>query len=707
MADAFRLSVDQDRLATLTFDAPGKKVNVFDRAVLLELEERIAELEGRRDIAILVLASGKADNFIAGADVDEIAWVTDPAIASEGSRLGHRLFAAWEALPFRTVAAISGTCVGGGTELALASSYIVVSSRPDLRIGLPEVRLGIIPGWGGCVRLPRRIGIAAGLDLILTGKLVGGRKALELGLADALLPDAGFDREVQRWALARAGRKVEHREQGSLRETLLEKNPVGRMVLFDQARKQTLAKTGGHYPAPLRAVEVVRVGITDGPRAGFDAEARAIGELATGAVSKNLVHLFKLMEAAKRSPTDEAPLTVHAAGVIGAGVMGGGIAQLIASTGDIPVRLRDLSAGALATGMAHAASLFDQDVTRRRLSRPQARRRLGLIRPTLADDGFGRVDLVIEAVVEKLEVKQRVFAELARVVPDHAILASNTSSLPIDRIAADTSHPERVVGMHFFNPVDRMPLVEVVVGPRTSPQAAAAVAAFARRLGKTPVLVRDTPGFLVNRLLTFYMTEAIWLLREGVAIEDLDQAMTAWGMPIGPLALIDEVGIDVATKVAHILGDAFAGRLELPPGLDLLVAEGCLGAKNGRGLYRYEGRRRLGPDPHVYALLGLAPRRREVEPSTLADRMVLPMVNEAAVCLAEGVVASPGELDLAMIMGTGFPPFRGGLCRFADAAGPAALAATMERLASQVGRRFAPTPSFRQVVADGGFYRPA
>jgi 3-hydroxyacyl-CoA dehydrogenase/enoyl-CoA hydratase/3-hydroxybutyryl-CoA epimerase len=704
VGNAFHLEIGADRIGRLTFDHPERKVNVFTREVLAELEQLLRDLP-HHGLAALILASGKRDTFIAGADVDEIAEVTDPTLAAEGSRYGHRLFAAWEALPFPTIAAIRGTCVGGGTELALASTYLVVSDRPEVRIGLPEVRLGIVPGWGGCVRLPRRIGIAASLDLILTGKLVRGKKALELGLADALLPDVGFLAAVERFARERAGAAAGRRGSADLRELLLERNPVGRLVLFDQARKQALAKTGGHYPAPLRAIEVVRTAIADGPRAGFDAEARAIGELATGPVSKSLVHLFRLMEAAKRGPEGVEPLPVTAVGVLGAGVMGGGIAQLVASQADLPVRFKDLAPQALASGMGHAAALFEKDVRRRRLARVQARRRLALIRPTLDDSGFARTDLVIEAVVEKLEVKQRVFAQLASLAPPGAVLASNTSSLSIDEIARDTPDPGRVVGMHFFNPVDKMPLVEVIRGPRTRPEAVATVAAFARRLGKTPVVVADAPGFLVNRLLTFYMTEAIWLLREGHPIEAIDEAMTTWGMPMGPLALADEVGLDVATKVAHILAAAFGQRLELPPGLDTLVEKGRLGSKNGSGLYRYQGRRRQEPDVEVYRLLGISPHRRGSDPSKLVDRMVLPMINEAARCLDERVVASPGELDLAMIMGTGFPPFRGGLCRWVDTIGAAAIVATMERLASSVGRRFAPDAAFLRVAAAGGFYR--
>jgi 3-hydroxyacyl-CoA dehydrogenase / enoyl-CoA hydratase / 3-hydroxybutyryl-CoA epimerase len=710
MPSIFRLEAGADRLATLTFDSPDKKVNVFTRAAFQELEGIIEEAASRRDIGCLVLLSGKPGNFIAGADVEEIGRVTDPLEAEAGSRMGHRLFSAWEALPFPTVAAIRGTCLGGGLEISLASTYRVASDRADTRMGLPEVRLGILPGWGGSTRLPRLIGIAESLDLILTGKTVAGRKALNLGLIDALLPDARFLDQVRDFALAVVLAKTDQRrrEDGGIdiKEMLLERNPVGRKILFDQARKKTLETTRGHYPAPLRAIEVVRVGIEDGVKAGFDAEARAVAELATSKISKNLVHVFRLTEEAKKEtglPGAE-PRPVRAAAVLGAGVMGGGIAQLVAAETDLPVRMKDVRDEALASGMKHAAGLFTRQVERRRLTAPEARRKMALLHPTLDYSGFRPVDLVIEAIVENMAVKQEVFAETAKHVAADAVLASNTSSLSVAGIGAQTPNPGRVVGMHFFNPVHKMPLVEVIAAEGSDPAAVNTVFAFTRKLGKTPVLVKDTPGFLVNRLLMFYSTEALWLLDEGYRIEDLDRAMSDWGMPVGPITLQDEVGIDVATKVAHILHDAFADRLTVPEWLDRMPASGRLGTKNGKGFYRYEGRERKEPDPAVYQLLGLHPRVENPDPGVIADRMVLPMVNEAARCLEEQVVRSAGDVDLALIFGTGFPPFRGGLCRWADQEGLGRIIATLERLESAVGNRFRPSDALRATAAAGGFY---
>ncbi|HEY2737484.1 MAG TPA: 3-hydroxyacyl-CoA dehydrogenase NAD-binding domain-containing protein, partial [Thermoanaerobaculia bacterium] len=456
MTSIFHLETGSGPLATLTFDSPEKRVNVFTRAALAELEQVIGEVAARQEIGCLILLSGKEAGFIAGADVEEIARVSDPTEAEAGARIGHRLFAAWEALPFPTVAAIRGTCLGGGTELSLASTWRVASDSAATRIGLPEVRLGILPGWGGSTRLPRLIGVPEALDLILTGKTVAGRKALKLGLIDALLPDSRFLDMVRDFALARAGQK--RREEGGgfdLKELLLEKNPLGRKVVFDQARKKTLEQTRGHYPAPPRAIEVIRIGIEDGRRAGFDAEARALADLAISRTSKNLVHVFKLTETSKREGGPAAGIKTSArpvrrTAVLGAGVMGGGIAQLIAQEAGLPVRMKDVRADALASGMAHAAGLFERQVKRHRLEAPEARRQMALLSPTLDYTGLGSVDLVVEAVVEKLEVKQEVFAEMARHVRADTVLASNTSSLSVEKIGAKTPHPERVVGMHFF-----------------------------------------------------------------------------------------------------------------------------------------------------------------------------------------------------------------------------------------------------------------
>lgn len=704
MGSAFDLQTGDDGLTTLVFDLPDKKVNVFTRQVLAEFEDLLASLCERRDVRALVLLSGKPRSFIAGFDVDEIAGVTDPAAAAEGSRLGHRLFDAWNRLPFPTISAVRGTCLGGGTELSLASDYIVISDRPEIRIGLPEVRLGIVPAWGGCSRLPGRVGVAAALDIILAGKAIDASKAFRIGLVDALLPDASFLHLVRDFAGAVAAGRAPERRHANLRSRLLEASSLGRGVVFSQARKRVLAKTGGHYPAPLRAIEVVEQAVSRGLEAGLEAEARATGELAVSPVSKNLVHVFHLMEAVKHQALADVPSPVSAVGVIGAGIMGGGISQLVADRAEIPVRLKDLASEPLASGLAHAAKLFDKQVARRRLTPVEAKQKMGLIRPTLGYSGFLHLDLVIEAIVERLDSKQKVFVDLAACVADDTILASNTSSLSIDAIAQTTPGPDRVVGMHFFNPVHRMPLVEIIKGEATSDRTLSTVIDFVRRLGKTPILVGNGPGFLVNRLLGFYMIEALWLLDDGADIETIDKAMTAWGMPLGPLALIDEVGIGVAVEVAHILADAFGDRLPLPDWVDRITATKRLGSKSGKGLYIYSDGERQRPDSDVYRSLGLSPPGSGPQGAHMTDRLVLPMVDEAARCLEEGIASTAGDVDLAMILGTGFPPFRGGLCRWADSQGVGETIGALHQLARTVAPRFRPSEALERTAQAGGFY---
>lgn len=704
--EIFRLEVGSDGLATLCFDLPGSRVNLFTRAALEALEASLSRLRERDDVGCLVLLSAKPGSFCHGADVELIAGLSEVEAGETGSHAGQALFRSWEELPFPTVAAIHATCMGGGTELALASTFRLASDSETLRIGLPEVRLGILPGWGGCVRLPRVVGLTDALEVILAGKSLPGARAAHLGLVDALLPEHGFLHHVRDFATEVLHGLRPHRPERDFRELLLEKNPLGRRIVFDQARKRTMARSRGKYPAPLRAIEVVRVGVEEGAAAGFDAEARALGELAAGTVSKNLQHVFALTQGTKRGSgrPDPPPSLV---GVVGAGLMGGAIAHQVAIAGSLPVRLADLHSEALVQGMSHASKLVYSRLKRRRMTRPEAREAMARIQPCLDLGGFRRAEMVIEAVVEDLEVKRQVFRQLADLVPAGTVLATNTSSLSVDALAETTPGPERVLGLHFFNPVHRVPLVEVVAGAATDPEITARATAFVRRLGKTPVAVRDRPGFLVNRLLIFYMTEALWLLAEGWTMEAVDEAMLEWGFPMGPVALLDRVGLDIGVKVAQVLETAFPGRVVLPDWdwQGSFLEPGYLGEKRGRGFYRHGPGGKRTPDPESYRRLGIHARPNDDDGSAVTERLILPMVDEAARCLAEGVVPDAATLDLAMILGAGFPPFRGGLCRWADRQGLDVLIDSLERLAGTAGERYRPSQALRDLAADGGFYR--
>jgi len=707
---ALTLSIDGDGVAWLVFDVPGSRVNILSTPVMAQLDAALAEVEegvatGR--IKALVVRSGKPATFIAGADIEEIRAITDVAEAERGSREGQRIFRRIERLAIPSIAAIDGACMGGGTELALACTYRLASDRPETRIGLPEVRLGIIPGFGGTVRLPRLVGLRAAIELIVTGRAIPAKQAERIGLVDEAVPAPLLEDRARRFAWERIDRgPLRPPRRKRLGDRLLDETAPGRRLVLWQARKRVLAETKGHYPAPLVALDTIAATLNLPLDPAFEREAAAVARLITSDVSKNLVHVFYLMEDAKkaRPPADARP--VERVGVLGAGVMGGGIAQLLAYRG-IPVRLKDIRSEAISLGLAHAREVFDGAVHRRRMDRRDAELGMSRIAPTLDYSGFGSVDLVIEAVVERMDVKQQVLREAEAEVPETAILASNTSSLSISVMQGALARPENFCGLHFFNPVHRMPLVEIVRGAATSDETVATVFDLARRLQKTPVIVNDGPGFLVNRLLAPYLNEAGWLLAEGAGIREIDRALLDFGMPMGPLRLLDEVGLDVSRHAAAVLYEAFGDRLRPAPPLLKLGETSRLGRKGGLGFYRYEDGKEVGPDDSIYAELGesIPAERRQIPAGTIQERCILVMINEAARALEDGIVSSPGDVDLAMITGTGFPPFRGGLLRYADRLSLPTIVERLEALEQMHGVRFQPAPVLRDRASAGrGFY---
>jgi 3-hydroxyacyl-CoA dehydrogenase/enoyl-CoA hydratase/3-hydroxybutyryl-CoA epimerase len=682
----------EDAVAWVTFDLSGEKVNKLSRAVMERLREVLSELESRPDVRGAVFASAKDGMFLAGADVSEIRGVRSAEEAEEAVRAGQAIMDRIESLPFPTVAAISGVCLGGGTEIALACRGRLGTDHPKFQIGLPEVNLGIVPAWGGTTRLPRLVGIENALDLMLTGRGIDARKAQKIGLLDRAVPHGRLRgqalallRELQQGKLSPARKKL------TTRDWLLEGNPAGRLVLFSQARKRVLSRTGGHYPAPLAILEIVEKGRTSKSRS-LALEREKVKELLPGEVSKNLVHLFFLNERAKKDrgvASDVEPATIEAAGLLGAGTMGGGIARLLAAR-DLPVRLKDVSPEALGAGLRAARKIFDERRKRRRMSAWEVESRMALIAPTLDWTGFARLDLVLEAIVEDMEVKKSVLRELEPRISTDCLIATNTSTLSVSEMQSVLTHPDRMAGFHFFNPVDRMPLVEVIRGRYSSDRTIATFVAFAKTLGKTPVVVNDGPGFLVNRILGPYLNEASYLLLETGDVSKVDRAFLRFGMPMGPLRLLDEVGIDVAHKAGLVLARAFGDRAEPSGILSLLVGAGRLGKKTGAGFYRYENER-AAPDPKVAALVGA--ERGFLDPGEAVERALCLMVAEAVRCLDESIVRTPGELDLAMVMGTGFPLFRGGLLRYAERYGLERIASDLENWRVRKGLRFAPPPS--------------
>lgn len=720
------------KLFRVTFDLPGEKVNKFSANVIGEFEKLIDDLEKKGkagEIEALIFRSGKAGNFIAGADINMIQATKTAEEAYSLSRRGQKLLDRWEDLPFPTIVAINGTAMGGGCELSLGSTAIVMSTDPAARIGLPEVNIGVIPGMGGCVRLPRKVGIATALDLILTGKTLTGERAAKAGLAEACLAKENFDVTVEAWVkqnLKRlaAGDRIAKEPKlggaGGLVGSAFEKTPFGRAFILKKAREGVLAKTRGHYPAPLEAIQTLAdTGAKYEPKirgkereSAMDREARGFGKMAATSISKNLIRLFFLTEMVKKSKGVAGEFKfepVRAAAVLGAGVMGGGIAQLYAEKG-IATRMKDISAKALTLGVQSAQKVFASSLKKKRLTPRQYQQKLNLIAPVLDYSGFKSTEFVVEAVIEKMEIKKSVIKELEGQVSDQCVIATNTSSLSVSEMQTVMAKPERFGGMHFFNPVHRMPLVEVIRGDKTSDETVVKIYQFSKQLGKTPIVVKDRPGFLVNRLLMPYLNEATWLLQDGADIKEIDECLLDFGMPMGPMELIDEVGVDVGEKVAHILHDGFGARMEPAPFNTKIVAAGRLGKKNGKGLYQYldpSGKKKE-LNPEIYTILGVQPRKGKVSREEIVERCILPMINEAARCLDDRIVETPAEVDLGMIMGTGFPPFRGGLLRYADSLGAKSIVEKLKKYHARFGARYEPAPRLLLMAErDEAFYKDA
>ncbi|HTC25059.1 MAG TPA: 3-hydroxyacyl-CoA dehydrogenase NAD-binding domain-containing protein, partial [Gemmatimonadales bacterium] len=666
---AFTSAVD-DGLAVVTFDLPGEPVNKLTSGVIDEWEVLLEQLRGDASVRAVVLISGKPDTFIAGADIEEFSRLTSAADIEALSRRGQDVAERVEQFPKPIVAAIHGACLGGGCELVLACHWRVASDSPKTQIGLPEVQLGLLPGVGGCVRLPRLIGARAALDIILAGKAERPQKALKIGLVDEVVPKSIL-RSVALAAADRLSREGIPRRggPGGPASALLDGTPMGRQIVYRMARKQVLKKTGGHYPAPLAALEVVRIGLEQGPAEGYRAERERFGALAVSPVSRNLVRIFFATTALKKDDggggVEVTPLPIRRLGVVGSGFMGAAIAGTAVLNAEVESRLKDSELARVGKGLRAALSILDERLKRRRLSRPQYQRLAALLSGSADYSGFTRADLVIEAVFEDLVVKRRVLAEVEAEIRPEAIFATNTSTIPIRDIAAGANRPERVIGMHFFSPVDRMPLLEVIPTDRTDARTVASVVRFGRAMGKTVIVVADRPGFWVNRILSPYLNEAGVLVEEGVPIDLIDRTMTRWGFPVGPVALMDEVGLDVAQKASSVMHAAFGERMAPPALIGRMLEDERLGRKNARGFYIYHEGHKTGVDERVYRILGVKP----LEGFAYEDvqrRLVYLMLNEAARAFAEGVVARARDGDVGAIFGIGFPPFRGGPLRLID-----------------------------------------
>ncbi|HEY8196223.1 MAG TPA: fatty acid oxidation complex subunit alpha FadJ [Gemmatimonadales bacterium] len=707
---AFATNIENG-IAVVTFDLPGEPVNKLNSAVKTELEALLGRLREDSLTRAVVLISGKADNFIAGADIEEFTAIGTQAEAERLSFEGQETVSRLETFQKPIVAAIHGACLGGGLEVALACHYRIATDHPKTVLGLPEVQLGLIPGAGGCQRLPRLIGARAALDMILTGKTERAQKALRLGLVDEVVPKSIL-RQVSISAadrLARQGLPTRQQKAG-FAGLIFDRTAAGRQLVYRGARKEVLKKTGGHYPAPLAALEAVRVGLEQGITAGLAEEHRAFGELAVGGVSRKLVQIFFATTALKKDdgvrPGSAVPRQIRRLGVVGSGFMGAGIAATAVLNVEVDTRLKDSDLTRVGKGLKSATGLLKERLTRRRLTRPQYERLSALLSGGTDFSGFSRADLVIEAVFEELEVKRQVLAEVETKIRSDTIFATNTSTIPIHQIAARARHPERVLGMHFFSPVDRMPLLEVIPTEATSRDTIVTAVRFGRRMGKTVIVVADRPGFWVNRILSPYLNEAGHLLQEGVRIELIDATMTEFGFPVGPVALLDEVGLDVAHKAGSVMHEAFGDRMKPAASLARMLGATRLGRKNGRGFYHYKAGHKAGVDRSVYPLLAVRPSDGP-DAEVVGQRLVYSMLNEAALACADRVVRSPRDGDIGAIFGIGFPAFRGGPLRMIDDVGPERVVETLYQLQEHFGERFRPAPSLLEMAKSGGRYYSA
>lgn len=685
-----------DGIAVVTIDLPGAQVNTVTAGLRAEFAALFGQLEGDSSVKGVVILSGKVDTWLAGADIDEFLTLHSAADGEALSRGGQLLLDKLETLAIPVVAAIHGACLGGGLETALACRYRIATDHPKTVLALPEVQLGLIPGAGGTQRLPRLVGLQRALDMILTSRTVRAKKAWQMGLVDelvhpAILREVAIDR-ARKLAAGTLVARRSPRDRGATGR-LLEDNPIGRSIVFRRAREGVMEKTHGRYPAPLAALRAVQAGY-ENRDAGYREEARAFGEMTVSEVSRELIFLFFATTALKRDPgvaePAPQPQPITTLGVIGAGFMGAGIASVAVQQGTA-VRLKDTDTARVGKGIAAVSDVLEERVKKKQVTRTQYDNQLSLVGGTTTYAGFRRAELVIEAVFEDLALKHRVLREAEPMLHADAVFASNTSTIPIARIAEAAARPNRVLGMHFFSPVHKMPLLEVIVTPATDKDATVTAVAFGKRLGKTVIVVNDAPGFYTTRTLSAYMNEAGRLLDDGASVGAIDAALLDFGFPVGPITLLDEVGIDIGGKVGVVLSEAFGARMTPSESLRRVVESGRTGRKGRHGFYLYGDDGGKGAvDTTIYDLLPNGATRREIDASEISQRCVLAMVNEAVRCLEEGVLRSARDGDVGAVFGIGFPPFRGGPFRYVDSVGAVAIVEALEQLDGRFPGRFTP-----------------
>ncbi|MGR5210156.1 fatty acid oxidation complex subunit alpha FadJ [Vibrio rotiferianus] len=698
---AFSLKIDEQNIAWLAIDVPNEKMNTLQAAFADEMKEIFAQLKDTSGVKGMIIHSLKPDNFVAGADVRMLEACTTASEAEALAKQGQELFKQLSELPYPVVAAIHGPCLGGGLELALACDYRVCTDSDKTRLGLPEVQLGLLPGSGGTQRLPRLIGLLPSLDLILTGKQLRAKKAKKLGVVDACVPETIL-LDVAKKHIEKE--KKRGKQKQSTKEKLMSGSGLGRKFVFEQAAKKTNEKTRGNYPATVAILEVIQHGLEKGFAQGQELEAKRFGELVMSSESKALRSIFfATTEMKKENGAEADPAAVNKVGVLGGGLMGAGISHVSVAKAKVPVRIKDVSNDGVLNALNYNYKLFEKQRKRRIISKAGLQSKMLQLSGGIDFTSFNHIDVVIEAVFEDLELKQKMVADIEANAKPETIFATNTSSLPIHKIAEKAERPENIVGLHYFSPVEKMPLVEVIPHETTSEETISTVVALAKKQGKTPIVVKDKAGFYVNRILAPYMNEAASILLANEPIEQLDCALLDFGFPVGPITLLDEVGVDIGAKIMPILVNELGERFKGPDVFDTLLNDGRKGRKSGKGFYTYKGKKKE-VDKSVYKLLNLTPESK-LSDNDIALRCVLPMLNEAVRCLDDGIIRSPRDGDIGAIFGIGFPPFLGGPFRYMDQFGLKELVEKMNEFASKYGERYAPCDGLLTRAGEGrNFY---
>jgi fatty oxidation complex, alpha subunit FadJ len=720
---AFTLVRHDNGIAHLVIDVIGENVNTLKAEFAEQINRVLAEIKKDKAITGIVLCSGKKDSFVAGADINMLDACQSREEVVALSRQGQRIFSLLEQLSIPLVAAIDGTCLGGGLELAMACHARVCSDNSKTALGLPEVQLGLLPGSGGTQRLPKLVGLQKALDMMLTGKQLRAKQALKSGLVDDVVPSSVLLNVAEQLAISlrQRGKKTVKREQG-LMDKLLENNAVGRKIVYQQAQKTVLTKTQGNYPAPAKIIDCIRTGIEFSSEKGYKIEAEHFADLVMSDESAQLRQLFFTTTAMKKeqSVADVVPEKMTKAGVLGGGLMGGGIAFVTATKANMPVRVKDINHKGIGQALKYSYQILNKKVKRRFLLNSEMQKQLAMITGSVDYTGFKALDIVVEAVFEDLTLKQNMVVEVEEYAHDKTIFASNTSSLPIGKIAAKAKRPENVIGLHYFSPVDKMPLVEIIPHDKTSDQTISNTVAFAKKQGKTPIVVKDKAGFYVNRILAPYMNEAAILLLDGEPIDKIDKALVKFGFPVGPMQLLDEVGIDVGAKIGPILQADLGDRFAAPTAFNKLLANGRLGKKAGKGFYQYQkptfakslqntlkgiklGQKQV--DDTIYSLLNIKPMGN-LSAAEISKRCTYMMLNEAARCVDEGIVRNARDGDIAAIFGIGFPPFLGGPLRYIDKMGAKSVVAQLNQWAEQHGERYTPCEALISMAENDDMYYP-